>query len=84
MTFSPVPPTELQHHDPGQPPLWLFMHNDWLQIGFEMGVVGLVLCLALFVQTLARAPKRLRPIVAGCGAFMLTLSPLHFFWSAFF
>lgn len=64
-----------------QPPLWFFLHNDWLQILFELGIIGLALSFGVFLQTLKRAGS-LAPVVMGGAAYMLTFSPWHFFWSA--
>lgn len=60
---------------------YTFAHNDYLQVLFEMGIVGLV----LFTGTLLEALWRLRnePLyfstALGFCAFMLTYSPLHVF-----
>lgn len=66
------------------PPLWFFLHNDWLQLLFETGIIGLLLAVGIFGWTLTRARTTLKPTVAGLGAFMLTFAPLHFFLPAFF
>lgn len=37
---------------------WLWAHNDWLQIFFELGAVGLVLCLVCFARGAYLLAKR--------------------------
>lgn len=68
-----------------QPPLFLQLHSDWLQILFEDGLVGLGLILGLFISTAVYVRKRRKALalVLGCGAFGLTYHPLRFFPSAF-
>lgn len=68
-----------------KPPMFLHMHSDWLQILFELGVVGLVLALGTFGVALKKA-WRDTPLlmgVVGTAAFALTYHPLRFFPSAF-
>lgn len=63
-------------------PYFISMHNDWLQILFEYGVVGFVLAAVVFCQacsaTLKRRESKLIYGVVGAGVFALTYHPLHF------
>lgn len=58
---------------------WLWAHNDWLQILFEYGVIGLTLSLAFFLALLKKAWDR--PALLGAvvcfGASMLGNYPIH-------
>lgn len=61
--------------------VWMQMHSDWLQILWELGVVGLALVLAVFGRAIKNAwhsPRHLAAIF-GCAAFGLTYHPLRFF-----
>lgn len=66
--------------DKMQPPLFLCMHCDWLQILFTTGIVGLSLIVWLsidaFVESLNR-PKVLAALL-GAWAFGITYHPLEF------
>lgn len=66
--------------------LFLSMHSDWLQVTFELGLIGLVLSLAVFVVCVLNVKKepRLLAGVLGIGAFCLTYHPLRWFPSALF
>lgn len=58
--------------------LLAFMHNDWLQILFEQGIIGLALMAALFVQAFRRTKKlHLRVTLAGISVAMLAQYPLR-------
>lgn len=61
------------------PTIFWNLHNDWLQILFEQGALGLVSVALLFSFTLARAWNRpaLAASVAGYGAAALGNFPLH-------
>ncbi len=66
--------------------IFLQMHNDWLQVLFEGGAIGLAVLLWFYIELCYKAwsrPKLLATLF-GIGAFMLTYHPLHFFLSAFF
>jgi hypothetical protein len=60
---------------------FFYMHNDWLQILFEYGWVGLGLAGWVFID--AFKTSRIRPILLSAAVFGLTYSPLRFFPSAF-
>lgn len=64
---------------------WVWMLSDWLQITFEFGRVGLALALATFVTAIwnVRRNAQLLAAVLGCGSFMLTYHPCHFFPTMF-
>lgn len=66
--------------------IYLQMHSDWLQITFELGLIGLVLTLAVWVKNIYHSWDNPRILAAlfGCGAFGLTYYPLRFFPTAFF
>lgn len=68
-----------------KPPIFLQMHNDWLQILFEEGMLGLGIAITLFYRAVQRCAKRddFRAGVLGAAAFALTYHPLRFFPSAF-
>lgn len=57
------------------------LHSDWLQIMFELGVVGfaLVLCLVLKAIKDSWDEPRILAAVFGSAAFGLTYHPLRFF-----
>ena len=63
---------------------FLWMHSDWLQILFELGLVGFTLAVATFYRAvkLAWSKPRLLAAVFGAAAFGLTYYPLHFALSA--
>ncbi len=66
--------------------LFMHMHNDWLQILFEGGVLGLLLAVSSFGFLLWRSWNRpkLFAAVVGLGVFALTYHPLRFFPTALF
>lgn len=67
--------------DKFQEPMFIQMHSDWLQITFELGIIGLALVIAVFVKTTKAAwnnPSSLCGIF-GVAAFMLTYHPMRFF-----
>ncbi len=58
---------------------WLWLHNDWLQMLFEYGVVGLTVFTSLFLVCLKRAwrePSLFLSVVA-IGAVMVGNYPWH-------
>jgi hypothetical protein len=71
--------------DKFKPPLFLQMHSDWLQILFDLGLVGFILTvityLMAFVKSLDRPKMHLA--VVGAGVFAISYHPLRFFPSAF-
>lgn len=65
--------------------LFLQLHSDWLQITFELGMLGVLLSVGVLGECSVKAwrsPKLLSGVL-GAGAFMLTYHPLRFFPSAF-
>lgn len=68
-------------------PMWIQLHSDWLQILFELGLVGLGLAVWTFYSALTTAWKQpksgLLEKVAAAGCFALTYHPLRFFPSAY-
>lgn len=70
--------------DEWQGPLFLFMHNDWLQILFELGVIGLALAVRFIYKALRHSISREeRAAIIGACVFACTYSPLRFFLPAF-
>ena len=65
--------------------VFLFMHNDFLQILFEQGYIGLFLVLAVGVCALRKAFDRPWLFAALCtyGAILATQYPLRYLASAF-
>ena len=63
------------------PPLFLQMHSDWLQVLFELGIVGALLAIVSYVRALARAKNDTAQLAAvvGIGAFALTYHLFRFF-----
>jgi hypothetical protein len=61
------------------PMLWV--HNDWLQILFELGAIGLSLSLIAYARTLwlVRADARAFSIMVCLGFGMFVYSPLQYF-----
>jgi len=62
------------------------MHNDWLQILFETGFVGLFLAVILYLITLhqSRTSPKLFTTWAGFAAFAMTYHPLRFMITGLF
>ncbi len=62
------------------------MHNDWLQVLFETGIVGLLLASIVFTMTTfkAKASPKLFATWLGFGAFALTYHPLRFMITGLF
>lgn len=60
--------------------IFLQMHNDWLQVTFELGIVGLILSLLLFYKAIKASwndPRSLSAIF-GLAAFAVTYHPTRF------
>jgi len=65
---------------------FIFLHNDWLQILFELGVGAFILCVLLFFESLYRSFERpyLFSAIATYGFVMLTQMPFRYgLWAAF-
>jgi hypothetical protein len=77
-----VPVQAVKHPDT----LWLWAHDEVLQIGFELGAVGLLLVLVLYVTMVKRSYKTpwLFMTVVGLGISALSQYPLRLFPTALF
>lgn len=66
--------------------LYVWMHNDFMQIAFEQGLLGIALAVALLVTCLRRAWERpwLVASIGGVCFSMLTQFPLRFAASQLF
>lgn len=66
--------------------IFMHMHNDWLQVLFEGGIIGFILVVGSYFNLLKRSWSRpmLFQAVIALGAFCLTYHPLRFFPSAVF
>ncbi len=64
-----------------KPPIWFFMHSDFLQVPWELGVVGLALMLMAFARLVisARYDVKLLAAMFGLMAASLTYHPFRFF-----
>ncbi len=62
-----------------------FMHNEFLQIAFELGTIGELLALGVYIRALRNAWERprIRAAIFGSAAFCATYHPLRFFAPAF-
>lgn len=67
--------------DKYQAPLWLHAHEDWLQIAFETGMVGLALAVGTVATALKRAwdDVKILSAVFGVCAFAASYHPARFF-----
>lgn len=75
-----VPLLQISHGaTPDLPLFFLQMHNDWLQIFFEFGVVGMVMAFLMYLDlcTVAARDKKWSAMIAAYGAAMLTNFPMH-------
>lgn len=58
---------------------WLWLHNDWLQVFLEFGVIGIILAIATYASLLCKSFNR--PLLFGAviayGVVMLANYPLH-------
>lgn len=63
------------------PPFFLQMHSDWLQIAFELGLVGIALVVNFLLRTLkkVKGDTRLLAAVLGTVPFAMTYMPLRWF-----
>lgn len=70
--------------DPDRP-LADYLHSDWLQIFFELGIMGGVLSILTYWRALvmARRDEQVFLAVAAAGAFAITYHPLHMAPTAF-
>lgn len=78
-TFAWLGP--LLHLDSGRTAaLFVWMHNDWIQIVFESGVIGGVLSLGVFLQSLYLARKNVAIFLGlvSYGTCMMAQFPLHY------
>lgn len=68
--------------------LFMWMHNDYLQLLYEGGFIGLLLGLAVWVKTIIKSWKSSPPWVfitlCGLSVCMLSYYPMHFFLSQTF
>lgn len=58
---------------------WSFLHNDWMQILFETGIIGLVLGLMTYILSIKRAWEE-KPVLFSIilfGAYMFLNPALH-------
>jgi O-antigen ligase len=55
------------------------LHNDWLQIYFEAGVIGFALAVNVFIEAvrLSYRDVRWQTMIIGYGVAMCTNFPLH-------
>ncbi len=65
--------------------IWPWLHSDWLQCVFELGVIGFLLYACLFVQTAKKLynDRLLFPIFIGLGAAGVLDFPIRYFPMAF-
>ena len=61
-------------------PVFLQMHSDWLQVTFELGIIGVSLLILLALKTAKDSWSKPRILASsfGCVAFMFTYHPLRF------
>jgi hypothetical protein len=57
----------------------MYLHNDWLQIYFEAGVIGFALAVNVFIEAvrLSYRDVRWQTMIIGYGVAMCTNFPLH-------
>lgn len=81
-TFFMWGPEIQRHNSPGDPALFCWMHNDWLQVLFEMGIIGLAGLIILYSFLLHASWKKknsLFPMICTYGFIGLTQMPLRAF-----
>lgn len=64
-----------------------WLHSDWLQIGFELGSVGLIISILSALKIILNCLKNKRyyilaSVVSYSGSMMFNM-PIHWFWSLF-
>ncbi len=62
--------------------LFVWMHNDWLQILFELGIIGLAAAIIFYICLIKHSWNKknyLFPIVCTYGFISLTQMPLRVF-----
>ena len=71
----------IQAHKAGDQ-VWGWMHNDFLQVLFEQGLIGLGSVLFLYFMMLWKSFKKpiLLSMVIGYGVIAMTLYPIHLFF----
>lgn len=69
---------------PNTPVPFFLAHNDFFQAGFELGITGLVLVLAVVVDTLWKARHDVRLMMTGLSivGLMIVYFPTHYAMSA--
>lgn len=65
--------------------VYLFMHNEYLQVLFEQGVIGFALMILVMIQCVHLARKRpaILASIAALSVAMLTQFPFRFFFTQF-
>jgi hypothetical protein len=65
---------------------YLFMHNEWLQVLYETGLIGLFFVVGIFTLALYKSFKRSDHYTVAAlvsyGAASLLVFPLRYFWGA--
>ncbi len=66
---------------------YLFMHNEWLQILYETGLIGLFFSVGIFAKALYNSYRRQDhytvAALVSLGSASLLVFPLRYFWGAF-
>lgn len=75
-TFETLGPLISKDYPPNT--IFTFLHSDWLQIGFEQGVVGLILAVVFFAMLLRRAKAEMFYTLFMYGAWMIANMPLRY------
>lgn len=73
-----LPAIQLDPEKAAPQTLSLWLHNDWFQIIFEWGYVGLFLAVAIFVLLFLKAQKRNEAVLLGYAVAMVGNPVLHF------
>lgn len=58
--------------------IFFTLHNDWGQLLFETGWIGLLLAIVSYVRLFLKARRRNQAVLLGFGAAMLGNPVLHF------
>lgn len=66
---------------------WPWMHSDWLEVGlFQLGIIGFILLVSIYLQTLYRLKKSndkiLFGLMCGFGSFAVFDYPKNYFPTA--